>query len=221
MKSLTDLAGNLDVSTEQILTALRIVATRAGVNELAKWAAKELEGYEAKDELPAHRRWRLTIVASLHNPMQGFITDMHVGDFAIAEEIRKEVTTYRCLDGIGQIEDLLSDRRTEPLDVEHPNLAQLVNNGPMLRGAGWRCTHATAKFSPQHLKTVVNRARQTALRLCLECEEQGIDLQFETNESTPPRDRKAWMDMLGKEATKTAIREAWAVARDFFSSGTA
>ena len=153
MKSLTDLAGNLDVSTEQVLAALRIVATRARINELAGWAAKELEGYEAEDELPAHRSWKLTIVASLHNPMQGFITDIHVGDFAISEKLREDATTYRCRDGIGQIEDLLSDRETEPLAVEHPNLAQLVNSGPMLRGAGWRCTHATAKFSPQHLKT--------------------------------------------------------------------
>ena len=40
MKSLTDLAGNLDASTAQVLTALRIVATRAGVEEIAAWAAK-------------------------------------------------------------------------------------------------------------------------------------------------------------------------------------
>ena len=69
MKSLTDLVGNLDISTEQVLTALRIVATRAGIHELAEWAARELEGYGAEDELPAHRSWRLSIVASLHNPV--------------------------------------------------------------------------------------------------------------------------------------------------------
>lgn len=68
MKSLTAMAGDLDVSTEQVLTALRIVATRAGVDELAAWAAKELEGYDEEDTLPTHRSWELTILANLYNP---------------------------------------------------------------------------------------------------------------------------------------------------------
>ena len=54
MKSLTDLAGDLDVSTTQVLVTLRIVATRADVEEIAEWAVKELEGYTEEDELPAH-----------------------------------------------------------------------------------------------------------------------------------------------------------------------
>ncbi len=73
MKSLTDLAGNLDASTAQVLTALRIVATRADVGEITEWAAKELEGYAEDDELPAHRTWKLTIKANLHNPLQGYL----------------------------------------------------------------------------------------------------------------------------------------------------
>ena len=56
MRSLTDMAADLAVSTEQVLTTLRVVASRAGLEELAEWAAKELEGYGEKDELPTHRR---------------------------------------------------------------------------------------------------------------------------------------------------------------------
>ena len=88
MKSLTDLAGNLDASTAQVVTALRIVATGADVEEIAEWAAKELGGYREEEELPAHRTWKLTIKASLHNPVQGFLSDVHVGDFAIDEQRR-------------------------------------------------------------------------------------------------------------------------------------
>ena len=54
MKSLTDLAGKLDAFTAQVLTALRIVATGADVEEIAEWAAKELGGYKEAEELPAH-----------------------------------------------------------------------------------------------------------------------------------------------------------------------
>ena len=192
MKSLTDLAGDLGVSTEQVLTAVRIVATRAGVKELATWAAKELEGYEEGDELPAHRTWGLTIVASLHNPMQGFIQNTHVGDFAIASEHREEATTHRCRQGIGQIENLLHSNEGEPLSVEHPNLAMLINRGPMLQ-RGWTCTHATAQFSPQHLRTIVNNARQTALKLCLECESRGVSLQYgSADDGTTHQEREAF-----------------------------
>ena len=120
MKSLTDLAGDLNVSTEQVLTALRIVATRAGVTELADWAAKELEGYNADEELPRHRHWRLSIVASTYNPMQAHITNVHVGDFAIDPKFREKETTCECRDGIGQLEELLADHKAgEPLVVCH------------------------------------------------------------------------------------------------------
>lgn len=221
MKSLTDLAGDLNVSTEQVLTALRIVATRAGVTELADWAAKELEGYDADDELPRHRLWRLSITASMYNPMQAYVSNVHVGDSAIAEKLREKATTHKCRNGIGQIEELLADHKAgEPLAVEHPNLAQLVNSGPIKR-RGWNCTQASATFSSVHLRNVVNRARQTALRLCLECEAKGIDLRFETGNDTTRGERKAWRDLLKEEGTKVTLRAAWDIARDYFAGSTA
>ena len=224
MRSLTDLAGDLSVPTEQLLTTLRIVASRAGVDELADWAARELEGYGEGDELPAHRRWHLTIVASLHNPMQGFVRDTHVGDFAIAKQYREKATVHYCRDGIGQIEGLLSSNQTgEQMAVEHPNLARLINEGPML-GQGWTCTHASATFSAVHLKIVVDRTRQTALKFCLECEAKGVDLQYEeSSDPAPPQERKAWMALLKAETTRVVIRDAWTVVRDliFTTSGSA
>ena len=81
MRSLTDMAADLGVSTEQVLTTLRVVASRAGIDELAAWAAKELEGYGEKDELPTHRRWQLIIVADLYNPYQAFVPQAHVPIF--------------------------------------------------------------------------------------------------------------------------------------------
>ena len=174
MRSLTDLAGNLDVSVEQVLIALRIVATRAGVDELAEWAARELEGYGENDELPAYRTWELTIFASLHNPWQGFISRVQV---PIKEEFRETATIYHCRSGIGELERGLvgTDDLAAVTTVEHPKLAQIV--GASLRHP-WTCVQATAEFSPLHLKTIVDRARQTALKLCLECEKNGVTLIY-------------------------------------------
>ena len=218
MKSLTDMAGNLEITTEQVLTILRIVATRAGVQELAEWTVKELEGYRKEDQIPTHRIWPLQITASLHNPRQGFLHSVHVGDFAIGEKHREKATTYNCRDGVGEIERLLSDQggddKNRPMGVEHPNLAQLINNGPMIRG-GWICTHATAEFSPVHLMAVVNRARQTALKLCLECEEKEITLLYESDESTS-KERKAWKETLKQEGTKIIIQSGWDAVRNYF-----
>ena len=189
MKSLTDMAGNLDVSTEQVLTALRIVSNRAGVENLTDWATKELEGYEAEDELPTHRSWPLTIVASLHNPYQGFMPNVHVGALAIPEEYRKDATFYHCRDSIGRVESMLSKKEGGDeggFGVEHPNLAQYINIGPMVDGV-WTCTHAHANFSPGHLRAIVTKARQSALSLCLECEKNGIDLQWGVTTTRAPK----------------------------------
>ena len=173
MKSLTDLAADLDVSTEQVLIALQVVATRAGVEDLADWAAKELEGYAEADELPKHRRWELTIVANLYNPYQAFVSRAHV---PIAREYREKATIYHCREGIGQIESALSaGRQNEPMGVEHPNLARIVNAS--LKHP-WTCVQASAEFSSLHLKTIVDRARHSALKLCLECERKGTVLEY-------------------------------------------
>ena len=171
MKSLTDLAGNLDASAAQVLTALRIVATRADVEEIVEWVERELEGYEIDDELPAYRTWKLTIKANLHNPFQGFMRDVSVGDYAISEQYREKATTYSCRDGVWQIENMLARHDGQALGAEHPNLASFINSGPML-SEGWTCTHATAEFSPAHMESIVNYARQTALGFCLECEKK-------------------------------------------------
>ena len=208
MKSLTDLAGNLDASTAQVLTALRIVATRADIEEIVEWATKELEGYDPDDELPAYRAWNLTIKANLHNPFQAFMTGVHVGDYAIEEQYRKEATTYSCRDGIWQIETMLTDRGNSALGVEQPNLALLINRGPMLTD-GWTCTHATAEFSPVHLTKIVNRARQTALGFCLECEKKGVDLRWGDDDQTTPEERSKWLDTIKQEGTKLILRAAW------------
>ena len=219
MKSLTDLAGDLSVSTEQVLTATRIVAARAEVDELAEWAAKELDGYDEDDELPNHRTWRLSIVATFHNPMQGYVQDAHVGDFAIEKKQRKQVTTYYCREGVGELETLLSDGEGQPMSVEHPNLALLINKGPMVRGAGWTCSHAAAQFSPMHLRAIVNKARQTALKLCLECEKKGLSLQYMTADDGATPQGRAWMDTLRQEGTKVAIREVWTIVRNLAMGG--
>ena len=175
MKSLTDMAGNFDTSVAQVLTALRIVATRAGIDEIGEWAAKELEGYQEGDELPDHRTWRLSIKAHLVSPVGDIMRDVTLSDFAIEKKHRMNATTFHCRDGIWQIEQMLTGEVTESFGAEIPNLVLLINKGGSLKG--WTCTHATAEFSPVYLTTIVNKARQTALGLCLECEKQGIELR--------------------------------------------
>ena len=219
MKSLTDLAGNLDESTAQVLTALRIVATRAGIDEIVDWTEKELEGYQKEDELPEHRVWKLSIKASLHNPLQGSIQDVHLGDLAVEEEFRPQVTINYCRDGIWQLESMLSSQGTQRFGVEHPNLAQFINAGNLL-GGGWTCTHANAEFSSIHLKTVINTARQTALKFCLECEKERIDLRWGDDENTTPEERDKWLRMITDESTKNVLRTVWdTVWKNIFVGG--
>ena len=154
MKSLTDLAADLDVSTEQVLVALRVVAYRAGVDDLAEWAAKELEGYEQEDELPAHRQWKLTIRADLYNPYQAYVPDAEI---PLPKKYR-EAGIYRCFDGIGRLEGILSGSEPgQQLGAEHPDLARIVRTALQ---PGWNCIQARAVFSAQHLKEIVDRSRQ-------------------------------------------------------------
>ena len=213
MKSLTDMAGNLDVSTAQVLTALRIVATRAGVMEVATWAAKEMEGYGPTDELPPHRSWKLSIVGDLHNPSQGVERDIHLGDLSIPDQYRAEVTTYPCRSGVGNLERMLANQQSDDghWAVEHPNLAAFVNAGPLL-DPGSECTRATAKFSILHLEEVVSRARQTALTLCLECEAKGVELQWAPDDASNA-ERGEWRNTLRQEGTKEAVKAAWDAAK--------
>ena len=215
MRSLTDMAGDLNSSTAQVLTALRIVATRAGVNDLAEWAARETEGYSEEDALPAHRIWRATIIGSFHNPMQGFMTDVQLGDFAVAEEHREYATTFHCRQGVAVIEASLGDDKdgSGNFGIEVPNLVALINSGPM-RSHVWTCTHADARFSKVRLQDVVNRARQTALGLCLKCEEDGVELHWSGGAEATQEERTQWRSTLRDEGTKVVLRAAWETLRE-------
>lgn len=208
MRSLTDMAGDLDTSTAQVLTALRIVATRAGVHELAQWAAKEMEGYDDDDELPTHRMWKLSIVATLYNPMQAAINDSPLGDAAVAEKDREWATTFRCQQGVGDVERTLADSENGTFRANHPNLLMYINRGPMVQN-GWTCTHASGEFPKAYLQNVVTRARQTALTLCLECEKKGIELEWGGAEDTSGEDRAQWLNSLKDEGTRLALKTVW------------
>ena len=207
MKSLTDMAGDLDISTAQVLTAIRIVATRAGVTEVAAWATSEMEGYGLEDKLPAHRIWNLSIVGNMYNPVRGVVSGVHIGDLSVANQHRDKATTYYCRDGVGEIERMLQSQDDRQFVVENGNLAMLINTGPAIK-KGWTCTHAWAQFSDIHLETIVGKARQTALRLCLECEAQGIELQWAPDDANE-EERNKWSIVLREEGTKVAIRAAW------------
>ena len=218
MRSLTDMAADLAVSTEQVLTTLRVVASRAGLEELAEWAAKELEGYGEKDELPTHRRWELTIVADLYNPYQAFVPQVHV---PIAEKYRRTATIYYCREGVGQLEDGLGDKLGNSVTgVEHPNLAQIVDASLQ---PGWTCVRARAECSSMHLREIVNKSRQTALTFCLECEKKGITLQYygaDDDSDAASEERKTWLDLLRQESTKLALKDIWIVLRDNLFTGS-
>ena len=193
-------------------------ASRAGLEELAEWAAKELEGYGKKDELPTHRRWELTIVADLYNPYQAFVSQAHV---PIAEKYRRTATIYYCREGVGQLENGLGDKLGNSVTgVEHPNLAQIV--GASLQ-PGWTCVSARAEFSSMLLREIVNRSRQTALTFCLECEKKGMTLHYygaDDDSGTASEERKTWLDLLRQESTKLALKDIWIVLRDNSFTGS-
>ena len=218
MRSLTDMAADLAVSIEQVLTTLRVVASRAGLEELAEWAAKELEGYGEKDELPTHRRWGLTIVADLYNPYQAFVPQAHV---PIVEKYRRTATIYYCREGVGQLEVGLGDKLGNSVTgVEHPNLAQIVDASLQ---PGWTCVRARAECSSMHLREIVNKSRQTALTFCLECEKKGITLQYygaDDDSDAASEERKTWLDLLRQESTKLALKDIWIVLRDNLFTGS-
>lgn len=216
MRLLADVAADHDTSVAQVLTAVRVVAMRAGVQDLAAWAAREAGGYAQDDELPAHRIWNLSVVATLQNGVGRIQPNVHVGTVALPEQHRRSATTYRCRDAVGDLEVLLAEKKGvgvgEPMGVEHPDLAQLVNAGSLVN-KGWTCTHADAQFAPIHLMNVVTKARQTALTLCLECESNGIELHWLGNEGDETEEYRRFLQTLRDENTREGIRSVWSVIR--------
>ena len=122
--------------------------------------------------------------------------------------------------GVAVIEGSLEDDREGggKFGTESPNLAMLINTGPM-RNEAWTCTHASARFSKARLQDVVNRTRQKALGLCLKCEEEGIELQWSEGDDTSQEERTQWRRTLREEGTKVALRAAWETVRGVMMGG--
>ena len=203
MKSLTDMAGDLSTPTAQVLTALRIVATRAEVSELADWTTKELEGYEETDELPKYRIWSLSIVGSVYNPVQGFFSNVDISHLALPKEVKEGIENYKCRQGISEIEELLKDNKST-FQVAYPNLVPLINMSN--DSPGWQCVQASAQLGDGHLISVVSKARQIALRLCLECEKNGVELKWNDGEASG-KEQSKWREILKQNTVRDTIRD--------------
>ena len=207
-----------EMSTAQLLHIMRVLSVRSHNIELAKmepWATKEADGYEDRDELPEHRVWQLEVRATLHNPMQGVMSNVMLPPAALGDKW-KEITTYRCTTGITTIERSLGwaqerGRQDEMLEVEHPHLPQAVQQAP---GVLWNCLEAKARFGSGHLVGVVETARAKVRSFALECERSGLPIQIDDVLEGEPKNRKEgiWsakgLEIAGRVAVAMLVESA-------------
>ena len=183
MRTLLGAAVDEATGTARLLHIMRVMSVRSQNPQLAKveaWATKEADGYEDNDELPEHRVWQLEVRATLHNPMQGVMSNVMLPPLVLGDKWR-EITTYRCTTGITTIEKTLGwtqerSRQGEMLEVDHPHLPQAVQQA---QGVLWNCLEAKARFSSGHLLGVVETARAKVRSFALECERSGLPIQID------------------------------------------
>ena len=111
--------------------------------------------------------------------------------------------------GIHEIEELLKGGEST-FYVKSPYLVPLINMGN--DNPGWQCIQASAQCGSNQFFSVVNKARQTALKMCLECEKNGVELKWDDGKGDNGEEQSRWREMLKQEATRATIGGAAAGA---------
>lgn len=183
---IAEAAGNVTTRTEELLTAMFIAARRAGAEEVAKWAAQELRGYEHGADVPRCRKWPARVRMTLQRLTQGargelkgpLSSTMYLAPERLKEGEEQGILWYECRESISAIEQMVAD--TTGAVTERMLTAQ-QSDTVQTRAATrmpWRCVTCVQEFEKAKLVTAQGAVRHTVTEVCMKLEKRGVELQM-------------------------------------------
>lgn len=179
-------AGALDsrAPISDLLRKVIALGGRTDSTELRDWAAKELRGYEAADELPSYRRISAPLAMDA-TTMHGIIRGQQLSSFELPDFARDTITNdLEMRQGIGEIEQLsLGQGKGETVKLApagSPDLVAYINAEGQSNGRIERIYWAV---SPVTMASIVDQVR-TALTVLV----SEINANMPAGSVTPPSD---------------------------------
>lgn len=188
MSFIEQLQGDLlspKVPLTDTLRKAKVLARQLRSKDLDKWVSQELDGYKTKNDLPDYRIILSSLVGKCTN---GFylISNQSVPLLNIAEDLRKELTTFYIFDGIRTVEDLASKQERHfilPADV-----VKLINYY-LDRSGGYYFVEVEHTIGPHDFQQVLDTVKNRLLDFIL-------DLTETWNPKLPP-DQEAVSSLVG------------------------
>jgi hypothetical protein len=157
------------VSLSTILRKAKVLAAELSSDELAAWAARELDGYNERSELPDYRIFRTSVFGTYTNGYW-LIKNHGLSLFEIKDDwLREQLQTFHILEGVRSVEKYAQMKEGAHFYVR-PELLAYVNSQVAERnlgGYGYAELYYTlgSHDFEQILDTVRNRLQDFILKL--------------------------------------------------------
>lgn len=152
---------SIDVAT--LLRKCKILASRLQLQRLDDWLLWESNGYPETAPLPEYRIWNLSFKGHFAGPYGAARNFFPIPHACIPQDVLNEISTFKCRQSIGGIEDAVKQMEGEP-HVGFPNLSLILGTKIM---PGFNCVQAWGEYSKGHLIELVNAVRNRVLDFSL------------------------------------------------------
>lgn len=112
LREIQEAAASDETSVTTLLRKTKILAARLQHEPLQEWVEKELNGYDAEDELPDYRQIRdIDVKGHFSGPFNSGLRNANVPPLCVDEDVREFLFSADNRGGIAAVEDLLRSER--------------------------------------------------------------------------------------------------------------
>jgi hypothetical protein len=154
-------AANSDLG--ELLRKCKVLAARLDSKPLEDWLIWESNGYPKDVDLPNYRVWDLHLKGNFSGPFGSGLKHAPIPSICVPENIRDNVTVYKCRQSVASIQDLLSNDATT-FQIPLGDVAVLLGDKVY---DGNNCLQAWGEIGRGNVVEVVNAVRNRILDLVL------------------------------------------------------
>ncbi|HEU5475825.1 MAG TPA: hypothetical protein VFV67_34750 [Actinophytocola sp.] len=166
-----------DVPVSSLLRKVKVLASRIGTGDLAKWVEHELVGYSNSDELPSYRGpFEAEVLGHFSGPMGSGLNNAPIPPSAFPENLREGYLFKVAFpQPIAELQELGKAKSADNLGSPWPADAISMTNYMLQQGRiklypYMGLMQATRRVSPQQLSAIIDTVRSRVLDLALTLE---------------------------------------------------
>lgn len=172
---------------ENALLKTKILAYKIKNDVLINWVNNELNGYPKESELPDYRKFTCRVMGTMSNGFQR-VSNTAIPIFHLDSKMLKSLTEFNFNDGIGSLEFMIGEAKTNRLMINIPPEMCAFINYKIPTSGGLVVEFAHKEISIQAIKDISSAVKSKLLEFLLELE-SNFNLKLSNSDMEDKKDK--------------------------------